>query len=131
MRTVKILVHAVYLSAALGVSALAVAGSPCSGYEVVSPNGEHVILADNPALSSHLATGTCVGDYERGTCTYRDRNGDEWTNAYEKPAGAATGTSKNVRGTGKYAKAKGSGRYRDAGWVETIQVFAWSSDDCE
>jgi hypothetical protein len=130
MTAMKLIAHAVCLSAALGVCGLAVAGSPCSGYEVVNANGDHVILADNPTLPNHLAVGTCLGDYEKGTCTYRDRDGDERTIAYEKPAESAQGTAKQIRGTGKYAKTQASFQYRDAGWVETLQVFAWSGE-CE
>jgi hypothetical protein len=124
----KTLTQAAWLSAALSVPGLAAAGSPCSGYEVINANGDHVALSDNPALSSHLSVGTCLGDYDKGTCSFRDRDGDEYTYAYEKPAGASEGNWKNVRGTGKYAKARSSGVYRNVGWVETLQINAWSGD---
>lgn len=114
----------------LGLSSLAAAGGPCSGYMVTNANGDQVLFYDNPSFPRHLAVGRCLGSGEKGTCTYRDREGDEWTTTYEMPTGAAGGTWKKISGAGKYATDVHFGTYREVGWVETLYVGAWTGQ-CE
>lgn len=129
MRPARMLIQAAWFGAALSLSGVATAGTPCYGYEVINANGDHVIFSDNPSLSFHLAIGTCQGGAD-GTCTYRDRDGDEFTNAW-KAKSTSEGTWKRLRGTGKYAnRTSPFGWYRNAGWVETLQINAWSDEEC-
>jgi hypothetical protein len=71
-----------------------------------------------------MGIGTCykVG----GGCTYRDKDGDEWTDHSE---GTGQGTWKTVSGTGKYRNTKSSGWWKmsrmDVGPEGGVYVGTW------
>jgi hypothetical protein len=91
------------LTGCVGVSSLGVAADNCSG-TWVQVGTAIVTLNDDHSAPDHMAVGVCGTTTLR--CTYKDKDGDTWTD--EKSLGAS-GTWKNVSGTGKYANTKSSG----------------------
>jgi hypothetical protein len=65
----------------------------------------------------HLATGECTSTGESASkCTFKDKDGDEWTDVNEWTGVGLEGTWRTVSGTGKYAKATTS-----HGWWKTVR----------
>jgi len=97
------------LSACLAISSPAVAEDNCSGYSIEVGN-TIIGIADDRTLPGHLARGVCATTGPLSNeCTFKDDDGDEWTNAAEWISVAGNeGTWRTVSGTGKYVKATGS-----------------------
>jgi hypothetical protein len=106
MRYAKMVVCLGAFAACVGVPSLGVAEDNCSGIWV-GIGSTVVMLNNDPSAPSHLAVGTCI----LTSCTYKDKDGDSWTRESRWPPGGwAKLTWKDVKGTGKYANSKNSGR---------------------
>ncbi len=112
------------LCVCLATALPALAKDDCRGY-AIGAGSARVLLKDNRTLPMHLATGECTGTgATSGKCTYKDNDGDEWTDITEwNTGGGLEGTWRSVSGTGKYAKAGGSvGKWKQ---VRTEPVAVW------
>ena len=109
METTKILACLGALAACFGIASLGVAQDNCSG-SWVQVGTTHVSLNNDPTSPQHMGVGACDTS---GSCTYKDRDGDEWTDQTANPGGAGKGTWRTVRGTGKYQNTT------SFGWWET------------
>jgi hypothetical protein len=112
MQTTKMLACLGALAACLGLPNVGRAADNCSGVSVQV--GMHignaiVSLNDDHSAPDHMAVGVCDATTLR--CTYKDKDGDTWTDDV-----SVAGTWKTVGGTGKYANAKSSG------WSKTIRM---------
>ena len=90
------------LTGCVGVSSLGVAADNCSGTSI-QVGDTIVTLNDDHSAPDHMAVGVC--DKRTFRCTYKDKDGDTWTDEKSHVAG----TWKNISGTGKYANTKSSG----------------------
>jgi hypothetical protein len=108
MQTTKMLICLAGLAAGLGGASLGRAADNCSGQWVQIATAI-VTLDDNRSVPSHMAVGVC--DPSTLRCTYKDKDGDSWTNDV-----SIAGTWKTVEGTGKYANSKSSG------WSKTMRM---------
>ena len=112
------------VSACLLISNPAIAEDNCSGInvEVWTPKAtEQVQLDDDRTGPEHLASGRCVPTgTSRNKCTYKDKDGDEWTSTSEWTGIGLKGTWGDVSGTGKYAKRTGAG---DRGWWKKLRTM--------
>lgn len=104
------------LSACLAISSPVVAKDNCSGHSIgVGP--ARVVLQDDRTLPMYLATGECIGTGESSAkCTYKDKDGDEWTDVTEWTGAGFEGKWRTVSGTGKYAKTTSS-----SGWWKMVR----------
>ena len=112
------------LSACLAISSPAVAEDNCSGFnvEVWTPKASELVqLNDDRTLPEHLASGKCAPTYDGASsskCTFKDKDGDEWTSTSEWTGIGLKGTWGVVSGTGKYAKRTG-----DRGWYKRLRTM--------
>ena len=122
METRRVLAGIGALAACLGAPALAAAEDSCSGYWVRVGTTE-IVLNNDPSWPGHMAIAACNGS----DCTYKDRDGDSWTNRSEGTG--RKGTWRTVSGTGKYRKKADSGWWQtsrtDVGPEGSISVGAW------
>jgi hypothetical protein len=113
------------LSACLAISSPAVAKDNCSGYAIGVGNAR-VVIQDDRTLPQHLASGECATTgASSNKCTFKDKDGDEWTDVNEWTGVGLEGTWRTVSGTGKYAKATSS-----HGWWKSVRsdpVNIWAS----
>jgi len=100
MKITKKLVCVGLLSCCFAAPALYAADN-CSG-QFVQVGTTVVGLDDDHSAPSHMAIGVCDTNFR---CTYKDRDGDTWTEEVSPGAG----TWKNISGTGKYANTTSSG----------------------
>jgi hypothetical protein len=112
------------LSACLAISSPAVAEDNCSGInvEVWAPKASELVqLNDDRNSPEHLASGKCAptGAWSN-KCTFKDKDGDEWTSLQEWTGFGSEGTWGDVSGTGKYAKRTGAG---DRGWWKRLRTM--------
>jgi len=112
------------LSACLAISSAAVAQDNCSGYTIAGLGDARVVIHDDRTFAAHLATGECTATgASSAKCTYKDKDGDEWTDVSEWNTGEwLEGTWRTVSGTGKYAKAPGYGWWK---MVRSDPVAIW------
>lgn len=83
-----------------------------------------VTVSDDPGAPDHLVSGECVGSFlttpdgkmqGSGSCARRDKDGDVLNEEWVSTDGTGSkGTSKNVGGTGKFAKAAGTAQWARA-----------------
>jgi hypothetical protein len=112
MRNAKMVVCLGAFAACVGVPSLGVAADNCSGAWVeVGMNFGNTIVSfnDDHSAPGHMALGVCDASTLR--CTYKDKDGDTWTDDV-----SVAGTWKTVGGTGKYANAT------SFGWSKTIRA---------
>ena len=113
------------LSACLAISSLAIAKDNCSGY-TIGVGSARVVLEDDRTLPFHLASGDCSKTGASSSkCTFKDKDGDEWTDVNEWSGSGVEGTWRTVSGTGKYTKAIGS-----SGWWKAVRrdpVDIWAT----
>ena len=109
MHTTKMLACLGALAAGLALPSVGRAADNCTG-QWVQLGTTVVNLDDNRNAPSHMAIG--VWDAKTLHTTYRDKEGDTWTDE------AVSGGSawKRISGTGKYANAKASG------WSRTLRT---------
>jgi len=105
------------LSACLAISSPAVAEDNCSGYSIEV--GKAIVnISDDPTLPMHLASAQCAPTGASSkTCTWKDKDGDEWASVIEWTSLGVEGTWRFVSGTGKYAKAT------DHGWWKVLRTM--------
>jgi hypothetical protein len=104
------------LLACCAVSTPVLAKDNCTGHGI-GVGSARVIIQDNRTLPMHLATGECTSTGESASkCTFKDKDGDEWTDVNEWTGVGLEGTWRTVSGTGKYAKATTS-----HGWWKTVR----------
>jgi len=110
------------LSACFAISSPAVAEDNCSGIniEVWTPKASEIVqLTDDRTLPAHLASGQCVlTGASSNTCTFKDKDGDEWTSVQKWMGSGLEGTWRFLSGTGKYAK-----RTDDRGWWKRVRTM--------
>ena len=113
LRITKILACLGALAGFVGVNGLAVAEDNCSG-TWVRVGTAVVTLNDDHNAPSHMAVGVCSPSPSTGTfrCTYKDADGDFWTNE----TSLRLGKWKTISGTGKYKNAKPSG------WTKVVKT---------
>jgi len=112
------------LSACFVISSPVIAEDNCSGYSVgVGP--VRVFISDDHSSPYHLASGDCTTTgASTSTCTFKDKDGDQWTDAHEWSGSGIAGTWRTVSGTGKYAKAIGSSGWWKMAQSHTVNVWA-------
>jgi hypothetical protein len=126
MRNAKMVVCLGAFAACIGAPSLSVAEDNCSGYWV-QIGATIVLLNNDPSAPSHMAIGIC----QISRCTYKDKEGDSWTDQSAYPGGGwDKGTWETVSGTGKYANAKNSGwterkRMESGGPDGYVRIGAW------
>ena len=122
METARVITCLGTLVAFAGAPALTAAEDTCSGYWVRVGTTE-IVLSNDTTWPGHMAIAAC----ESSSCTYKDRDGDSWTNRSESTG--RKGTWKTVSGTGKYRKKADSGWWQtsrtDVGTEGSISVGAW------
>lgn len=125
MRTVKIFVFAIALTAGLGVSGLAAAADNCSGYGItVGARFVRIDKTRGPSEAQHAVAGAC--DTER--CTLKDKDGDEYSMESAYIPGDEAAKWRIVAGTGKYANAGWSGWYKQTRTDGDVLVHVWGGD---
>jgi hypothetical protein len=104
------------LLACCAVSNAVFAKDNCTGHSI-GVGGARVVLQDDRTLPMYLATGECTSSGASSSrCTFKDKDGDEWTDANEWTGAGLEGTWRTVSGTGKYANATSS-----HGWWKTVR----------
>lgn len=98
---------------------LSVAKDNCSG-QWVQIGTTIVVLNNDPSVPQHMAVGTCD---ETGRCTYKDKDGDGWTDQSAYPVGTAKGTWKTVSGTGTYVDST-----KNSGWTHIRRTELGGAD---
>jgi hypothetical protein len=113
------------LLAYCAVSNSVLAKDNCTGH-AIGAGSARVILQDDRTLPMHLAAGECTSTgASTSNCTFKDKDGDEWTDAQEWTGVGLEGTWRTVSGTGKYAKATSS-----HGWWKVVRsdpVNIWAA----
>lgn len=96
-----------------------------------------VIYSDDSKVPFHLASGECIGTdisgpdgtRETGYCARKDKDGDvlyeEWTSTDNV---GRKGSSKNVGGTGKYAKASGTMQWQFTPLQGKMAAVHWTGN---
>lgn len=114
------------LSACFAISSPAVAQDNCSGH-IIGVGNARVLIYDDRTLPMYLAIGECTGTGATSSkCTFKDKDGDQWTDDIAWVEGSFEGKWRNVSGTGKYKKMAGS-----LGWWKLVRsdpVSIWVSD---
>ena len=125
MKTRNIVTCLGALSACLAISSPAVAKDNCSGHTIGVGNAR-VTINDDRTFPAHLATGECTATgATTGKCTYKDKDGDEWTDDNEWVEGSFEGKWRNVSGTGKYAKTTSSYGWWKMVRSDPVAIWEW------
>ena len=116
------------LAACLAVPT-AVAGDNCAGY-TIEIGDRSIVVNNDPDVPGHPAIGTCrIGNGMSGTCTYRDRDNDEYTLEWRAVPGTVDrATWEHVGGTGRWTNVRSTGWTR---WVmvdRDVKVSRWGGD---
>ena len=110
------------VSACLLISNPAIAEDNCSGInvEVWTPKASEIVqLDDDRTGPEHLASGKCAPTgAQSNKCTFKDKDGDEWTSTSEWMGSGHEGKWRTVSGTGKYANRTG-----DRGWFKRARTM--------
>lgn len=120
MRSTKMIVCLGALAACVGVPSLSVAEDNCSGYYVIV-GAMSISINTDPGDPSTFYIGECSGE----RCTRKDKDGDEYTVEHAYTPGDEKATWKIVSGTGKYAKARSSGWYKQTRADGDVLVGVW------
>ena len=129
MKTKNIVTCLGALSACLAISSAAVAKDKCFWGETIGVGNARVVLLDDRTLPQHLASGECTGTgASSAKCTYKDKDGDEWTDVSEWTGEGLEGTSRTVSGTGKYAKTTSSHGWWKLVRSDPVNIWAFGGD---
>jgi hypothetical protein len=128
MRNAKMVLCLGAFAACVGVPSLSVAEDNCSGHQV-QVGSMSITMSNDPSLPGYPGIGECHGAGGVGNCTYKDKDGDEWTTEWKSVTGV-TGkyTWKVVSGTGKFAKAKGSGWSQHTRKEGDVRISVWGGN---
>jgi hypothetical protein len=129
MRTTKMLAGLGTLTVCLGVPTIGTAEDNCSGH-MVNIGGKRVVVNSDHEVPGYPLTGECRSTGTgTGSCSYRDKDGDEYTSEWKAVPGT-TGryTWKVVSGTGKYAKATSFGWSRRVLSEGNVIVELWGGE---
>jgi len=125
MKTTNIATCLGVLSACLAIASPAIAKDNCSG-RTVGVGDARVVLQDDRTLPGYLATGDCtMTGATTSKCTYKDKDGDEWTDVNEWVSGSYEGKWRNVSGTGKYSKVTGSYGWWTMVRSDPVAIWEW------
>lgn len=129
MKTTKLFVCLGTLAVCVAVPVLGTAADNCGG-STVTIGGKRVSVSNDPEAPGFPKTGACrTTGTGTGSCSYRDKDGDEVTDEWaEVPGARGKYTWRVVSGTGKYAKATSSGWAR---WVFSegdVTVEVWGGE---
>lgn len=129
MRTTTLLACLGTLAVCLGVSTLGIAEDNCSGH-VVQVGSLAITMSNDPSLPGYPAIGECHSEVVGvGQCTYKDKDGDEWTNEWKAvPSVAGRYTWKTVSGTGKWANTTWSGWFQRTRREGDVRISVWGGD---
>ena len=129
MRTTKLLACLGALTICLGVPTIGTAEDNCAGH-VVNIGGKRVSVSNDPNAPGYPQIGECSSTGTgAGSCTFRDKDGDEYTNEWKAvPGTAGQFTWRLVGGTGKYGKAIRSGWGRRVLSEGDVRVNLWGGE---
>lgn len=97
----------------------------CSGH-TVGMGSARVVLYDDRTMPMYLATGECMSTgAATGKCTFKDKDGDEWTDVNEWTGAGSEGTWHTVSGTGKYARATSSHGWWKTARSDPVQIWTF------
>lgn len=123
MKTKNIVTCVGALCACLAIASPAVAQDNCGGYSI-GVGDARVVIHNDRTLPQHLASGVCTATgATTGKCSYKDKDGDEYTTVNEWVSGSPDGKWRTVSGTGKYAKAGNYGWWK---WVGGDPLNVWA-----
>lgn len=124
MKSVRPLICLVAFATSVLASGACAAADNCSGH--YANVGARSISVDNDRTkTSHVMIGECNS---QGVCTRRDADGDEITVESAYTPGEYLATWKMTRGTGKYAKARQSGWYKQTRADGDVVVGDWGGN---
>jgi len=129
MRTTKMLACLGTLAVCMAVPVPGTAEDNCAGH-VVNIGGRRVSVSNDPDAPGYPQIGACSTTATgMGKCSYRDKDGDEFTQEWKAVPGT-TGryTWKVVSGTGKYAKSTSSGWNRRVLSEGDVTVYVWGGE---
>ena len=117
------------LAACLTVSTTVAAADNCAGY-TVEVGDRSIVVNDNADEPGHPAIGSCkTGNGMSGTCTYRDRDNDEYTLEWRSvPGTVGRATWEHVGGTGRWTNVRSTGWTRSVMVDRDVKVSRWGGD---
>ena len=116
------------LTVCFAISSPAIAKDNCSGHDITI-YGIHVLTENDPSLPSHLAIGRCASTGKTSLeCTYKDKDGDDWTVVIEWRGDGSEGTFHKVKGTGKWENVKRSGWWKVDRNEGGVRIDPWGGN---
>jgi hypothetical protein len=128
MRIAKTSACAATLIVLVSLPALVVAEDNCFGQEVII-GSKHVVLNNDPSVPGFPKIGECTSMATSGSCSYVDKDGDEYTNEWKAvPGTIGQYTWRTTGGTGKWAKVTESGWVKRAIARGGVTVNLWGGE---
>jgi hypothetical protein len=129
MKNAKMVICLGALAACAGAPRLSVAEDNCSGHDITVYGVIHVLIESDSSLPSHLAIGRCASTGKTSLeCTYKDKDGDDWTVVIESRGDGSEGTFYKVRGTGKWENVKRSGWWKTGRNEGGVKIDPWGGN---